>query len=39
MPEWRPPVCLSASHESALEWVDLDDLKAHALDDPGAVTE
>jgi uncharacterized protein (DUF2237 family) len=34
-----PPVCLSASHESALEWVDLNDLKAHALDDPGAVTE
>ena len=34
-----PPVCLSACHESALEWVDLDDLKAHALDGPGAVTE
>lgn len=34
-----PPVCLSASHESALEWVDLDDLKAHALDGPGAVNE
>lgn len=28
-----PPVSLAASHESALEWVDLDDLKAHALDD------
>ena len=28
-----PPVSLSATHESALEWVDLADLKAHALDD------
>lgn len=30
-----PAVCLSATHESALEWVDLADLKAHALDDAG----
>lgn len=29
-----PPVLLSATHESALEWVDLDDLKAHALKEP-----
>ena len=28
-----PPVSLSATHESALEWVDLANLKAHALDD------
>ncbi|MFO1485876.1 MAG: DUF2237 domain-containing protein [Verrucomicrobiaceae bacterium] len=34
-----PAVCLSATHESALEWVDLADLKAHALDDPGEVIE
>lgn len=27
-----PPVMLSATHVSALEFVDLDDLKAHALD-------
>ena len=31
-----PPVALSATHQSALEWVDLQDLKAHALDDPGS---
>ena len=30
-----PPVSLFATHESALEWVDLDDLKTHALDEPG----
>lgn len=30
-----PPVLLSSTHESALEWVDLEDLKAHALDEPG----
>ncbi|MEZ5387530.1 MAG: DUF2237 domain-containing protein [Prosthecobacter sp.] len=30
-----PPVLLSSTHESALEWVDLDDLKTHALDEPG----
>jgi len=34
-----PAVCLSATHESALEWVDLADLKTHALDAPGAVQE
>jgi len=34
-----PPVSLSATHESALEWVDLEDLKAHALDDPGEEME
>ena len=34
-----PPVSLSATHESALEWVDLEDLKAHALDDPGEEIE
>lgn len=34
-----PAVCLSATHESALEWVDLEDLKAHALDDAGASQE
>ncbi len=28
-----PPVSLRASHQSALEWVDLEDLRAHALDD------
>lgn len=28
-----PPVCLAATHSSATEWVDLEDLKAHALDD------
>lgn len=28
-----PPVSLRATHASALEWVDLDDLRAHALDD------
>ncbi len=28
-----PPVSLGATHESALEWVDLKDLRAHALDD------
>ena len=27
-----PPVVLSATHESALEMLDLDDLKAHAVD-------
>jgi len=27
-----PPVDLSATHVSALEFIDLDDLKAHALD-------
>ncbi len=31
-----PPVRLSATHSSALEWVDLADLKAHAMDEhPG----
>ena len=30
-----PPVLLSSTHESALEWVDLEDLKNHALDEPG----
>jgi uncharacterized protein (DUF2237 family) len=30
-----PPALLSATHESALEWVDLEDLKNHALDEPG----
>lgn len=30
-----PPVVLEATHSSALEWVDLEDLKAHALDDAG----
>lgn len=34
-----PPVSLSATHESALEWVDLEDLRAHALDDPGEVEQ
>lgn len=34
-----PAVSLSSTHESALEWVDLDDLKAHALDDPGDLTD
>lgn len=28
-----PAVCLAATHSSATEWVDLEDLKAHALDD------
>lgn len=28
-----PPVILAATHMSALEFVDLDDLKAHALDE------
>ncbi len=28
-----PPVCLNATHSSAVEWVDLEDLRAHALDD------
>lgn len=28
-----PPVSLRATHESALEWVDLEDLRDHALDD------
>jgi len=27
-----PPVVLSATHVSALEFVDLNDLKAHAID-------
>jgi uncharacterized protein (DUF2237 family) len=27
-----PPVVLAATHSSALEFVDLDDLRAHALD-------
>lgn len=31
-----PPVCLKATHSSALEWVDLADLKARALDDEPA---
>ena len=30
-----PPVSLRATHSSATEWVNLEDLKAHALDDPG----
>ena len=29
-----PPVILAATHISALEFVDLDDLKAHAIDAP-----
>ncbi len=28
-----PPVFLSATHYSAMEWVNLSDLKEHALDD------
>jgi uncharacterized protein (DUF2237 family) len=28
-----PPVCLAATHASALEWVELEALRAHALDD------
>lgn len=28
-----PPVVLEATHQSALEWIDLDDLRAHAHDD------
>ena len=32
-----PPVLLSSTHESALEWVDLEDLEAHALDESGTV--
>jgi uncharacterized protein (DUF2237 family) len=30
-----PRVVLNATHESAVEWVDLADLKAHALDESG----
>jgi uncharacterized protein (DUF2237 family) len=29
-----PPVALEATHMSALEFIDLDDLKRHALDQP-----
>lgn len=28
-----PPVSLAATHSSVSEWVDLEDLRAHALDD------
>lgn len=31
-----PPVVLEATHISALEYADLDDLKAHAVSDPSA---
>jgi len=31
-----PPVRLASTHLSALEFVDLADLKVHALDDPDA---
>ena len=31
-----PPVVLAATHEKALQIVDLDDLKKHALDAPSA---
>lgn len=31
-----PPVVLAATHEKALQIVDLDDLEAHALDAPSA---
>lgn len=30
--ECAPPVVLEATHEKALDLLDLDDLKAHALD-------
>ncbi|HYF37960.1 MAG TPA: DUF2237 domain-containing protein [Prosthecobacter sp.] len=28
-----PPVCLAATHSSVVEWVTLEELRAHALDD------
>lgn len=34
-----PPVVLSATHMSALEFVDLDDLLRHAVDPPGVLGE
>lgn len=31
-----PPVIMEATHEMVLEWIDMDDLKAHALDWPAS---
>lgn len=31
---FAPPVVLEATHEMVLEWIDLADLKQHALDGP-----
>ncbi|TDU66507.1 hypothetical protein EI77_03602 [Prosthecobacter fusiformis] len=30
-----PPVCLEATHSSAIEWVNLEDLQAHAIAEEG----